>query len=103
MAAEAEAVGHHVVDADLAGDVRDVVEVASLAGVVEVDRGRKHAVWIASAEATSSTPPEAPRRWPSSLLVLETWSFLAWGPKTVFIALVSARSPRPVLVPWALM
>ena len=43
MAAEAEAVGHDVVDAGLAGDVGDVVEVAAFAGVVEVDRGGKDA------------------------------------------------------------
>ena len=29
---------------------------------------------MARAEAISSTPPEAPRRWPSWLLVLEIWS-----------------------------
>ena len=104
MAAEAEAVGHDAIDPGLAGDVGDVVEVAALVGVVEVDRRRQDAACaIARAEATSSTPPEAPSRWPSWLLVLETWSRLACGPKTVFIALVSARSPRPVLVPWALM
>ena len=41
VAAEAEAVGHDVVDAGFAGDVGDVVEVAAFAGVVEVDgRGK---------------------------------------------------------------
>ena len=60
-------------------------------------------VWIARAEMISSTPPEAPSRWPSWLLVLEIWSLAGWGPKTFFMALVSARSPSGVLVPWALM
>ncbi len=43
MAAEAEAVGHDVVDARFAGDVGDVVEVAAFAGVVEVDGGGEDA------------------------------------------------------------
>ena len=44
MTAETEAVGHHGVDAGFSGDVRDVVEVAAFAGVVEIDGRRKHAV-----------------------------------------------------------
>ena len=51
----------------------------------------------------ASTPPDAPSRWPIMLLVLEIISFLACSPKTCLIAFVSATSPRPVLVPWALM
>ena len=43
MSAEAEAVGHHGVDASFSGHVRDVVEVAPFAWVVKIDRGRKHA------------------------------------------------------------
>ena len=74
MAAEAEAVGHHVVDACFAGDVGDVVEVATFAGIVEVDRRGRTPVWMARAKMISSTPPEAPSRWPSWLLVLETGS-----------------------------
>ena len=58
---------------------------------------------MARAEAISSTPPEAPSGWPSWLLVLEIWSRRACGPKTCFMARVSARSPSGVLVPWALM
>ena len=37
------------------------------------------------------------------LLVLEILSLLAWSPKTVLMAFVSALSPSGVLVPWALM
>src|SRR5215211_6789735 len=36
--------------------------------------------------AISSTPPDAPSKWPSMLLVLETASLWAWGPNTRLIA-----------------
>ena len=52
--------------------------------------------------AISSTPPEAPSRWPIMLLVLLMASLRAWSPKTFLMALVSAASPSSVLVPWAL-
>ena len=39
MAAESEAVGHDSVDAGFARDVGDIVQVATFAGMVEVDRG----------------------------------------------------------------
>ena len=103
MSAEAEAVGHDVIHPRFSGDVGNVVEVTAFVGVVEVDRWREQVVFDRQGGDDQFDPPEAPSRWPSSLLVLETMSFLAWGPKTDFIALVSARSPRPVLVPWALM
>src|SRR4051794_14862414 len=59
--------------------------------------------WTARGEMPASPPPLAPRRWPSWLLVELMVSFFAWSPKVFLTALVSARSPRGVLVPWALM
>src|SRR5579883_1484280 len=44
MPPEPEAVGHDVIDPDLAGDVGDVVEVAAFVGMVEVDRRREDVV-----------------------------------------------------------
>src|SRR4051812_12091908 len=41
MAAESETVRHHMVDPGLAGDVRDVIQVAFGVGMIEVDRRRQ--------------------------------------------------------------
>ncbi len=71
---EAETIGHHPLNLHLAGHVRDVVEVAPLTRIVEVDRGRKHVGMDRQGGGDQLDPPEAPRRWPSSLLVLETCS-----------------------------
>ena len=45
---------------------------------------------MASIASTSSTPPLAPNRWPSWLLVLEMATFGACSLKTVLTAVVSA-------------
>ena len=88
----------------LARRVRRVVQIARRVGRRVVDRRRADAVAAApSCRATSSTPPLAPSRWPSWLLVLEMLTLWAWSPKTVLMAIVSALSPSGVLVPWALM
>ena len=72
VAAEAEAVAHGHVDFALAGLVGRVVEIAVGIGRLVVDRRRDHAVVrCARTSDTSSTPPLAPSRWPSWLLVLE--------------------------------
>src|SRR5947208_860321 len=54
-------------------------------------------------QAISSTPPDAPSRWPTMLLVLLIATRRAASPSAVLIARVSASSPNGVLVPWALM
>ena len=56
-----------------------------------------------STDTTNSTPPEAPSRCPSWLFVLETDTSFACELKTVLMAVVSALSPKGVLVPWALI
>ena len=82
VAAEAEAVRHDDVDLRLARLVRRVVEIATFVGIVEVDRRRNRGCRAAPSRlSTSSTPPLAPSRWPSWLLVLEMLTFLAWSPK----------------------
>ena len=55
------------------------------------------------AQAMASTAPAAPMRWPTMDLVELTGILPACGSKTVWIAIVSVRSFRAVLVPWALM
>jgi len=49
--------------------MRDEVEVAAVVGMIEVDRRRDEVAMDASAVATASTPPLAPRRWPMALFV----------------------------------
>ena len=59
--------------------------------------------WSASTHIIASIAPAAPKQWPVIDFVDETASSYAWSPKTSLIALVSARSPSGVDVPWALM
>ena len=83
MAAEAEAVRHGDVDLLFLRFVGRVVEVARWVGVVEVDRRRARGCpGVAIRLMISSTPPLAPSKWPSWLLVLEMLSLFAWSSKT---------------------
>ena len=103
VAAEAEAVRHDAVDPGLAGDVGDVVEVAPLVGVVEVDRRRDDAGVDRQRRGDQLDAAGGAEQVAELALGAGDLQPRACGPKTSFIALVSARSPRPVLVPWALM
>jgi hypothetical protein len=60
-------------------------------------------VCSAIAENTASTPPAAPSRCPVIDLVELTITLYAASPSAALIAMVSARSPAGVEVPWALM
>ena len=71
MAAEAEAVGHDLVYADLSRCVRNVVEVASFTGMVEVDRRRKHIGMNGQSRDDELDAAGGTKVWPSWLFVLE--------------------------------
>ena len=103
MAAEAEAVGHGRVEACARGLVRRVVQVAVRVGVLEVDRRRNHAVANRQHGEHQLDAAAGAQQVAQLALGAGDAHVAACSPKTGLMAAVSARSPRGVLVPWALM